>query len=351
MKKHPVFAILLFFALLAIHASMHAQTSFKHMDRSSAMAAVKEVNTEQAAREIGDISTLADGQATLRNLKNIENRGDWPLPAREAAIYRFTRSLTEHPRDAVAPEIMQHLHAYQAQTLVPHEDHGDAFVPLFNIRGAAASVENGWQRREFATEAGVLLNTDPAALVAKYKNATNPNARSGYMDALQQADMEKIHNVQSAALRQLEATPELTPLLGVTAAVSMDIDAIRQLLINGRGPSLSSALRTTGTQLQVSELRTLLVYALERAPTANAALAIAQWWPHLKHDPLIRDLLLAKLAEPGLGASAAMALAQSPDIQTIRDLQTVAGGDSVAAHRAQLALDINRNRLLEEVHP
>ena len=351
MKKHPVFATLLFFAWLAIHATVNAQTPFKHMDRSSAMAAVKEVNIEQAAREIGDISSLADGETTLRNLKHIETRSDWPLPAREAAIYRFTRSLNEHPRDAVAPEVMQHLLTYQAQTLVPHEDHGDAFVPLFNIRGAAAGVENDWQRREFGTEAVFLLNTDPAALVDRYKNATSHNARSGYMDALQQADMDKIHIVQSAALRQLGTEPGLTPMLGVTAAASTDIDAIRQLLINGHGPSLSSVFRITGTQVQASELSSLLVYALERAPTGNATLAIAQWWPHLKHDPLIRDLLLEKLTDPSLGATAALALAQSPDIQTIRDLQTVAGGDSVAAHRAQLALDINRNRLLEEVQP
>jgi len=351
MKKQFVFDTLLALACLVFFTSANSQTPVRKWDRGSALAAVRTVNIDVAVREIGSISTLADGETTLSRLKNIETRSDWPLPAREAAVYRFTRSLTEFPRDAVATEVMQYLLEYQARTLVPHEDHGDAFVPLYNIRGAAMGVENDWQRKEFAVEAGILLNTNPAALVDSYKDTTNRNARSGYLDALQQADMEKVLAVQSATLEQLGTTPGLTPMLGVTATVSTDSWAIRQLLLNGRGPALSSAFRKTAMQMQAPELNSLLVYAIEQAPTHNAALAIAQWWPQLRHDPSIRDLLLEKLADPNLGATAALALAQSPDIQTIRDLKAVADGDSMAAHRAQMALDINRNRLLEEVQP
>ncbi len=84
------------------------------------------------------------------------------------------------------------------------------------------------------------------------------------------------------------------------------------------------------------------------APADNASLAIAAWWPRLRHEAAIRDLLVDKLADPALGAAAALALAQSPDIQTIKILQDTAGGDSVAARRAQMALDINRDRLVGE---
>jgi hypothetical protein len=69
----------------------------------------------------------------------------------------------------------------------------------------------------------------------------------------------------------------------------------------------------------------------------------------LKHEAVIRDLLVEKLADPALGGAAALALAQSPDIQTIKILQDTANGETLEARRAQMALDINRDRLVGEV--
>jgi hypothetical protein len=104
-------------------------------------------------------------------------------------------------------------------------------------------------------------------------------------------------------------------------------------------------------QLLLSETATLLEFAIQQAPAGNAALAIAAWWPRLRHEPETRDLLVEILADPALGASAALALAHNPDIQTIKILQDTASGDSAAAQRAQMALDINRDHLIGEVQP
>jgi hypothetical protein len=313
------------------------------------MAAVRSVNIDVAVDEIGDISSLADGAYTLRNLRSLETRSDWPLPAREAAVYKFTQSLAKLPRDAVATEVMQHLRNYQAQTLVAHEEHGDESVPLFNIRRAAAGVENSWQRTEFATEAITLLETNPTALVPSYMASVNNNQRSGYLDALQYADMAAVMAVQNVALEQLGKAPGLTPILGMTTAITADIFAIQQLLINGRGAGLSSAFMQLDKRLQHSETASLLVFAIQQAPATNATLAIAAWWPRLRHDPATRDLMVDTLADPALGAAAALALAQSPDIQTIKILQDTANSDSSAARRAQMALDLNRARLTGEI--
>jgi len=109
------------------------------------------------------------------------------------------------------------------------------------------------------------------------------------------------------------------------------------------------------THRNTSETADLLVFAVENAPASNATLAIAAWWPRLEHDAQIRDLLVGLLADPALGTSAALALAQNPDIQTLKILQDtasqdMAGSDANAVRRAQLALDINRDlatRLLQ----
>ena len=351
MKNLLVFVSLFYICGLADSVIAANRAPSSHWDRNSAMAAVRSVNIGIAVSELGNVSSLADGENTLVRLKQLETRSDWPLPAREAALYQFTHSLAELPRAAVADEVMQHLINYQAQALVPHEDHGDAFVPLFNIRGAAAGIENGWQRGEFAVEAIELLEANPTDLVSAYVDSAGHTQRSGYLDALKQANMAEVEAVQSAVLEQLGQSPELTPMIGLTAEITADTFAVQELLINGRGAGISSTLKQLDKRLPASETAALLEFAIHEAPATNASLAIAAWWPRLRHDANVRDLLVDKLADPGLGAAAALALAQSPDIQTIKILQDTADGDSVAARRAQLALDMNRDRLIGEVQP
>jgi hypothetical protein len=351
MKNLLVFVSLFYFCGLADSVIAANRAPSSHWDRNSAMAAVRSVNIDIAVNEIGNVSSLADGDATLVRLRQLETRSDWPLPAREAALYQFTRSLAELPRTAVADEVMQHLINYQAQALVPHEDHGDAFVPLFNIRGAAAGIENGWQREEFAVEAIELLEANPTDLVSAYVDSAGHTQRSGYLDALKQANMAEVEAVQSAVLEQLGQSPELTPMIGLTAEITADTFAVQELLINGRGAGISSTLKQLDKRLPTSETAALLEFAIIEAPAGNASLAIAAWWPGLRYDANVRDLLVDQLADPDLGAAAALALAQSPDFQTIKILQDTADGDSVAARRAQMALDINRDRLIGEVQP
>jgi hypothetical protein len=351
MIKHPALSALLAIFGLALHAGSYGQSPVLQWDRNSAMAAVRAVDIDAAVYEISELTSLADGVKTLARLKQIETRSDWPLPAREAVVYQFTRSLAELPRDAVATEVMQHLRNYQAQTLVPHEDHGEHSVPLFNIRAAAAGVESGWQRAESGIEAAMLLETNPTALVSAYIASTHPIQQAGYLDALQHAGIADVVAVQNIALEQLGESPGLTPMLGVTATLTSDVFAVEQLLVNGRGQGLSSTLKKLDKRLQIADTAALLDFAIQQAPASNATLAIAAWWPRLKHDSVTRDLMIDLLTDPTLGASASLALAQSPDIQTIKALQDIAKGDSVAAQRAQMALDLNRAGLIAEVHP
>jgi len=350
-RKHLLLSSMFLVCSFVPLAIADDRAASQRWDRSSAMTAAGSVNIAKAIYGLGDISSLADGKATVSKLRYLEARSDWPLPARESAIYQFTRSLADLPRDAVAAEVMRHLQNYQAKTLVSHEEHPDSYIPLFNIRGAAAGVENGWQRTEFSSEAVTLIETDPVALVSAFAQSANHNQKSGYLDALRYAHMADVMEVQNTALQFLEELPELTGMVSLTAAITSDTYAIQQLLINGRGAGLSAALVQLDKQLQATETAELLGIAIQQAPSSNAALAIAAWWPRLKHDPVIRELLIGTLSDPGLGASAALALSQEPDIQTIRDLQNTARGNSTAARRAQMALDINRARLVGDTQP
>jgi len=323
---------------IATAATAAEPVNIDRWDRASAMAAVRSVNIDAASREV----------RTLKDLEALEQRSEWPLPAREASIYKFTQSLAALPRDAVLVDVMQYLNSYQSQVMVPHEDHRDAVIPLFNIRGAAAGVENGWLRAESAAEAQLVLAQRPTTLVAKFLESSNHSQRSGYLDALAYAASSEVKSVQTAALNQLGESPELTPLVAVTAVLTTDPYAVRRLLVDGHGAGLAPALESLASPESLAASAAMLQFAIDQAPTNNAALAIASWWPALRNDAVTRQLLLDKLGDPALGSSVALALARDPDIQTIRELQLIAAGDSATAQRAQLALNINRNGLIGE---
>jgi len=337
MKMHFTTTTVLLVSGLLNSAVAQVHMTASQWDRNSALAAVRSVNIDLAINEIDD----------LEDLQTLENRSDWPLPAREAAIYQYTRSLASAPRDAVDVDLMQYLGSYQAQVLVPHEDHRDAAVPLFNIRAAATGVENGWLRGEAIAQAQVLLETDPAMLPGNFLKSTSASQRSGFLHAVRQADLARVQTVQLAALDLLGTSPELTRLVAVTATMTADPYATRRLLIDGSGSGLAKALDDLGKQYSSTELAALLKTGIEQAPPVNAALAIAAWWPVLRHDAATRQLLIDNLNDPDLGSAIALALAQSPDIQTIRELQLIAEGDSISARRAQMALSMNRDGLLE----
>ena len=323
----------------------------EYWDRTNAIAVVQSVKFNAAVLEISDLSSLADGENTVSQLAALANRADWPLPVREAALFQFARSLAELPADAVAHEVIHYLRNYQAKALVPHEEYPQAYIPLFNIRGAISGVTHGWQRQQHARLATILLNTDPEKLVAEFAKSNNPNQKAGYLDALRFASMATVTSVQNIALERLEATPGLSPIIALTAVITTDLTAIEQLLLKAQGAGLSTALNELEEHLTPNDTASLLAFAIQRAPATNAALAISAWWPRLSHDALTREMMISLLTSPELGASAAMALARSPDILTIKALKDLASSNSPASNRAQMALDLNREQLIGEVLP
>lgn len=326
----------------ALQATANGQPGSAVWERDAALAAINPRVIDTAVAEIGDASSLGDAPATLDRLLRLETRSDWPLPMREAVLYRFTRSLAGLPRDAVAEPVMQYLHLYQARTLVPLEERPGAYVPLFNIRGAAGGVENGWSRTEATAQAVPLLDKQPAKLLDAYLQAPDGPQRQGYLDAVELAQRDAVFSLQDAAMQRLANQPGLTALLIATSAITHDRQAMQAVLINGRGAGLVPAFTGFGRRLQDDELADLLGFAIHKAPASNASLAIAAWWPRLRHEAATRDLLIGLLDDAELGSSAVLALSQAPDVQTIKLLQDAAGSGSGAAARAQQALDLSR---------
>lgn len=315
-------------------------------DHSAAMNSSRSVDVDTVVGQLVNPATLTDGKRTVRALTDLSLRDDWPAPAREAAIYNFTRALATRSSQSVDPDILEYLSGYQPQVLVEGE-HGEK-LPLFNIRGAAAGVENGWLRADSTQQAFNAMREGPGKWLALYVSAQHPAQRSGYLDALKLAEPDDIRLVQTEALQQLADNAQLTAVVAATIALNFDTAATRQLLLNALGAELAPALENLTTAVNIEELAALLEFAVKQSPAENAALAIASWGPTLSAQAETRQLLLNTLADPELGSAAALALANKPNIQTIRELQLLAEGQGLAARRAQLALEINRDSVIQE---
>jgi hypothetical protein len=101
----------------------------------------------QAAGEVDLVTELgplferarAGRDADLRRqLEAVTANEKWPLPARERLLHAFALGLGDLPPGAAGPESLAYLLDYRPRTLVPHEDHASAGVPLFNVPAAAA---------------------------------------------------------------------------------------------------------------------------------------------------------------------------------------------------------------------
>jgi hypothetical protein len=278
-----------------------------------------------------------------RRLEAVAANKEWPLPARERLLHAFALGLGDLPPGAAGPESLGYLLDYRPQTLVPHEDHPSAGVALFNIPAAAAGSMNLW-RRQIAYDASRKLLAQSASTwsaeswVAAWL-AADPASRRGLLDALDLAPEARLREVAALALRDLPQRPELTPVAVRSAALLPDPDLLGDALVKGDGPELAAALRSAAATLDETERASLLRRLVGEAPAGNASLAIAEWAPGLLHDPAVAGLLFDLLGDPALGATAALALAGSPQPAVRERLAELAArGDDTSARRAAAAL-------------
>lgn len=316
--------------------------------------------TVQAARQAaGEVDLVAELKPLFeraragedadlrRRLEAVAANEDWPLPARERLLHAFALGLGDLPPGAAGSESLGYLLDYRPQTLVLHEDHASAGVPLFNVPAAAAGSMNLWRRQIAYDASGKLLAQSASTWNAKSWVAAwlaaDPASRRGFLDALDLAPGARLREVAALALRDLPHQPELTGVAVRSAALLPDPGLLGDALVKGDGPELAAALRSAAAALDESERAGLLRRLVAEAPAGNASLAIAEWAPGLLHDPAIAGLLFDLLGDPALGATAALALAGStqPAVRE-RLAERAEHGDDASARRAAAALAVAR---------
>ena len=330
-------------ALLAALAAQ-AQTALPRPNWSvqDARQAAAQVDTLTAVRPLFRLARAGRNDELLAALEALASRTDWPVPAREEALHLFALNLADLPPGTVSRKVTGWLLAYSPQTLVPHEDHPQAAVPLYRIGTATAGSLHAWARESAAAAAGRLLQDGPDAWLAAFL-AADPVRQRGFLDALDGAGAEPLRRLSEQALERLPGEPGLTPVAARAGLLLADPAILQAAVIHGGGPGLAPALRSAAGHFDEAERADLLIGAVRRAPAANAALAIAELAPGLLRQPEVAELLFERLADRGVGAAAALALAKSKDPGILERLDHLArDGAGLEARRAAIAAETAR---------
>jgi len=170
--------------------------------RSQAFEAVLGSDSQAVLRPLFQLAREGNETALITELQAIEANEALALPAREYILHTFASGLGDLPAATVGPEVINHLSAYQPRTLVPHDDHEFAGIPLFNIPAAAAGSANLWARDKGWIMARQLFSQGSQTWIDAYL-AAGAAERKGFVDALDAADDTQLHELGNLALEIL----------------------------------------------------------------------------------------------------------------------------------------------------
>ncbi len=271
-------------------------------------------------------------------LAALEDDGDLPVPAREYVLFTFAQGLADLPPGSVGSEVIDHLLGYEPRTLVPHDHHTYAGVPLFNIRAAAAGTASEWERQSAWMRSTRLLEQGAKVWLEAYL-AAGTVQRRGFAEALDSATGPQLKEVGVLALEQLPASPSLTIIAARAGILLDDHLLVQQSVARGNGPDLVVALRQAASSFEDWQIKDILAHSMEQAGPVNASLAMAELGPGLMDQPDVVSLLFSTLGERELGASAALLLSASPDPGVRAHLSRLAAeNQGLASRRAALAV-------------
>jgi hypothetical protein len=246
--------------------------------RDSAVLVAEQPGDRETLAHLYGLAREGQGEALLQATIAIDEDQARPEPARDRILFELATALGDFEAGIVGPKILEYLRDRTVLARVPHEEHPDMGVPLYNVRAAAAGALAKWSRDEFHATAPAKIEpfTDPDIFVSGLSTA----------DAAEAARM----------------------------------------------------IRAAADTLSPGELEFILLAAPAMDDPATAAVMIAELSPRLHGHPAVSDLMFELLDDRDLGASAAMVLGRSTDETVLHRLSEMASEDGPGAQRASLAI-------------
>jgi len=337
-------AVFLTALLLSLAAwPLCAQTDFPQPNWSRPMAfeAAGTVDSQSALKTLFRLAREGKDEPLLQALASISQREDWPLPAREHVIHAFASGLGDLPPRRDITATLDYLLGYESLTLVPHEEHATAGVPLFNIRAATVGSLGEWERRSAEEVSLNRLQQGSEAWLDGWADAGKAR-RKGYIDSLQFATSGQLSELGAAAISRVPNNPPVAEIAARAGLLLADLQLFSHAVSAGSGAWIAPAFRQASKIFGDNENLLLLQYSMELAPEGTAALAMAELAPARLDQHDVAELMFRSLDHPKLGSAAALVLSRSSEPWVRARLERVAAGEDgkLASQRAGLALDM-----------
>ena len=313
----PRLASKMCFISLLLMGNATAQVSLAEPNWTLAMArqAAAQVNADEAVRPLFELARAGKDRQLLAELILIEQRSDWPEPARENVLYTFAAGLAEMKAGTVGADVFNYLETYQPKTRVPHDDRETVGVPLFNIGAAAAGSANEWRRRQATDFAIGLLGQGSTTWLSSYLDA-RPEQRKGFEDAMAAAGPQQLSELAQSALTVMAENPALLAVVSRAGLLLADPDLLQEVVLASNEPGLARTLRAASRVLSDAESFALLEHSIHHAPAVNSAIAIAELAPMRINRSEMKELMTGLLENPELSAAAALVLEHSTQADT-----------------------------------
>jgi hypothetical protein len=342
---------------LGFSAAVEADAAAAQRDSRAAPGAWAAPNASQA--EAKYLADRADSRAFALELRNalqlapetvLEKidaaiaAGDLPWPAVEAALMQLQDALGQLHRDQVPGDLMARLSAWQARTLVAHEEMASLGTALYPIAARAQGLENRWRRDEARALGAEQLGQGIQIFLTQWAATTDAAARAGLLDALDQAPASRLRALLNVTRQSAKASSDRRIPLSRAALALHDVGAMSTLLALGGGAEMRPLLQSVAARMNADELTALLSQLRRDADTPTLALAIGVWSPMLSGHAPAEKLLLDWLDDADIGSSAALALSVQPSPSARARLNALAAtpATSLGARRARLALQLDQ---------
>lgn len=253
-------------------------------NRHAAIEASSLAETRSSLETLFELAREGRSEELMHAVHAIELDTGWTDPAREKVLHALATALGDFEPGIIGPQVLEYLAERRSRTLVSHEEHPGMGIPLFNIRAAATGSLAQWARHEKRLQAEKAM-LDAGSLIPEAENFVR----------------------------------------SITA---------------GGDAGTAARIRAARSMYDPAELEFIVASAPAMHDMATASLVLAELSPGILDRPETTDLLFSLLEHRELGATAALALANSGNEAVFERLATLASSNQgLAAKRALLAIE------------